>query len=179
MVLGTADGVTGWVIVSCQLSVVRSWATRADYRVSTYSLMLPSEQLAAVVLTNRSDIKAMGLAERLLNDVRGPIWRDEVSEPLPIRSKWDTPDPSELDQYVGAYRFRRGPAEVLHGERGIIVHTPSRYDGPVVQLDTVRVARDRFVSVHDAQVVEFRRDAAGFINGFLYSGYRYDRESGG
>ena len=147
--------------------------------VSTYSLMLPSEQLAAVVLTNRSDIKAMGLAERLLNDVRGPIWRDEVSEPLPIRSKWDTPDPSELDQYVGAYRFRRGPAEVLHGERGIIVHTPSRYDGPVVQLDTVRVARDRFVSVHDAQVVEFRRDAAGFINGFLYSGYRYDRESGG
>ena len=146
--------------------------------VSTYSLMLPSEQLAAVVLTNRSDIKAMGLAERLLNEVRGPIWRDELSKPLPIRSKWGTPDPSVLDEYVGTYRFRRGPATVLRGERGIIVRTPSRYDGPVVQIDTVRVARDRFVSVRDAQVFEFRRDAAGLVDGFLYSGYRYARESG-
>ena len=52
--------------------------------VSTYSLMVPEELTGAVVLTNRSDIKAMGLAEALLNDLRGALWRTQLQDPLPI-----------------------------------------------------------------------------------------------
>ena len=145
--------------------------------VSTYSLMLPNERSGAVVLTNRSDIKAMGLAELLMNDLRGPIWRERLEDPLPIRSAWDSPAANELSPYLGTFRFRRGPAEVARGARGVTVRTPSRYDGPVVEIDTVRVARDRFVSVRDAQVIDFRRDRHGEVDAFINSGYRYQREA--
>jgi CubicO group peptidase (beta-lactamase class C family) len=144
--------------------------------VSTYSLMVPAEGNGVVVLTNRSDVKAMVLAERLMVSLRGPLWRDDPSEPLPITSAWGSPGPDDLAPYLGSYRFRRGPAQVRAGERGVVVSTPSRYDGPVHDVTTCRVARDRFVSLSDSAPVEFLRNDADDVVGFLHSGYLYRRE---
>lgn len=143
--------------------------------VSTYSMMIPDEGVGVVVLTNRSDVKAIVLAEQLMGDLRGPLWREHVDQPLPIKSRWGAPSADDLAPYTGAYRFRRGPAEVRLGERGVIINTPSRYDGPSRDLPTCRVARDRFVCLSDGHVVEFLRDDEDRVVGFLNSGYLYAR----
>lgn len=143
--------------------------------VSTYSLMLPDEGIGVVVLTNRSDIKAMILAERLAGEMRGKLWRANTQVPLPVQSTWAAPHADDLAPYLGRYRFRRGPAAVKMGQTGVTIETPSRYDGPVVTLHTRRVARDRFICLNDGHVVDFRRDANGDIVAFLHSGYRYTR----
>ena len=143
--------------------------------VSTYSLMIPGEGAGVVVLTNRSDIKAFTLAEQLMSLLRGPVWRTDLSEPLPIKSAWGAPSADDLAPYLGDYRFRRGPATVSQGATGIVLRTPSRYDGPVVEVHTRRVARDRFISLGDGQIIEFRRDGSGNICAFLNSGYVYER----
>ena len=139
--------------------------------VSTYSMLIPSEQTGAVVLTNRSDIKAMVLAELLLNDLRGELWRASPAEPFPVATKVPLPSGADLAEYTGDYVFRRGPARVEAGPQGVIVQTPSRYDGPVRSFSTRRVARDRFVMLSDAHIVDFVRDEQGAIRGFLNSGY--------
>ena len=144
--------------------------------VSTYSLMLPDEGVGVVVLTNRSDIKAMILAERLAGELRGELWRTDTKTPLPVQSAWAEPSSEDLEPYLGNYRFRRGPAAVKMGQTGVIIETPSRYDGPVVTLHTRRIARDRFVCLNDGHVVDFTRDTQGNIVAFLHSGYRYTRE---
>ena len=71
--------------------------------VSTYSMLIPSEKTAAVVLTNRSDIKAMVLAEQLLNDLRGELWRSTPDEPFPVKTRIPLPSGADLDEYVGDY----------------------------------------------------------------------------
>ena len=73
--------------------------------------------------------------------------------------------------------FRRGPARIEAGPQGVVVHTPSRYDGPMRTFSTRRVARDRFVILSDAHIVDFVRDERGEIRGFLNSGYLYERVS--
>ncbi|MFT5175357.1 MAG: CubicO group peptidase (beta-lactamase class C family) [Gammaproteobacteria bacterium] len=143
--------------------------------VSTYSMMLPDEGTGVVVLTNRSDVKAMVLAEQLLGDLRGPLWRDDITQALPIESRWGNPSAAELAPYTGTYQFRRGPAQVRAAARGVIINTPSRYDGPNRDLPTCRVARDRFVCLSDAHVIEFLRDDEDRIVGFANSGYLYTR----
>lgn len=143
--------------------------------VSTYSLMIPAQRTGVVVLTNRSDIKAMGLAELLMGDLLGPLWRAGLDQPLPIHSVWGSPSAADLHPYLGEYRFRRGPAQVQAGEAGVMLRTPSRYDGPVQEIATCRVARDRFVSLAEGHVIDFVRDGSGEISGFLNSGYRYER----
>jgi CubicO group peptidase (beta-lactamase class C family) len=143
--------------------------------VSTYSLMIPSQRTGVVVLTNRSDIKAIVLAERLMGDLHGPLWREDTSSPLPISSGWSKPEPADLEPFCGDYTFRRGPAQVKDNGRGLTISTPSRYDGPVRHLHTLRVARDRFMCLDDGHVVDFVRNADGAVVGFINSGYRYER----
>lgn len=143
--------------------------------VSTYSMMIPDEGVGVVVLTNRSDVKAMVLAEQLMGDLRGPLWREDTQQPLPICSRWGSPSAADLEPYAGTYEFRRGPAQVRIGSRGVTINTPSRYDGPNRELPTCRVARDRFVCLSDGHVVEFLRDDDDRIIGFLNSGYLYVR----
>lgn len=145
--------------------------------VSTYSLMIPAQRTGVVVLTNRSDIKAMALAELLMGDLLGPLWRSGPDQPLPIRSAWSAPRAAELQPYVGDFRFRRGAAQVSAGDAGILLRTPSRYDGPAQEIATCRVARDRFVSLSDGHVIDFLRDGSGEISGFLNGGYRYERQA--
>ena len=53
--------------------------------VSTYSLMLRNEDVGVVVLTNRSDIKAMVLAERLAGAMRGELRRTDTQTPMPVQ----------------------------------------------------------------------------------------------
>ena len=144
--------------------------------VSTYSLMLPNEGVGVVVLTNRSDIKAMVLAERLAGAMRGELWRTDTQAPMPVQSAWAAPNAQDLEPFLGSYRFRRGPAAVKPGETGVIIETPSRYDGPVVTLHTRRIARDRFACLNDGHVIDFTRNAAGEVEAFLHSGYKYTRD---
>ena len=163
--------------------VMRSGATRVIGHsgglpgVSTYSLMIPSENAGVVVLTNRSDIKAMVLAERLMGLARGQLWRAHADEPLPITSAWAAPSSTDLQPYLGDYVFRRGPACVHAGTTGIVLRTPSRYDGPVVEIETRRVARDRFACLNDGHVIDFVRDANNIVSGLIHSGYCYQRQS--
>ena len=143
--------------------------------VSTYSMMLPDEGTGVVVLTNRSDVKAMLLAEQLLGDLRGPLWREDITQDLPIQSRWGNPSTADLEIYTGEYQFRRGSAQARVGPRGVIINTPSRYDGPSHDLPTCRVARDRFVCMSDGHVVEFLRDDDDRVIGFANAGYLYTR----
>lgn len=143
---------------------------------STYSLMIPSERSGVVVLTNRSDIKAMVLAESLAGDMRGALWRGKTSDPLPVRSSWADKSDEDLMAYTGCYRFRRGPAKVRSGPAGLIVSTPSRYDGPVRDIPLRRVAKDRFLCLTDGHVIDFLRGPDDTVAGFLNSGYRYVRD---
>ena len=144
--------------------------------VSTYSLMVPTEKAGIVVLTNRSDIKAMVLAERLLNLDRGPLWRTHTDEPLPIESRWAGHTGLELEPFTGTYEFRRSVAEVISNDRGLLISLSSRYDGPMTHWQTRRVAKDRFVCLSDGYVIEFRRNDDDVVTGFLSSGYRYERQ---
>ena len=113
---------------------------------------------------------------QLVGDLRGPLWRSRPDAPLSLRSRWADPDPAGLAPYLGRYRFRRGEAWVRAGERGVVVTTPSRYDGPMVEIPTCRVQRDRFVTLTDGHVIDFVRRRAGPPSGFLHSGYHYARE---
>jgi CubicO group peptidase (beta-lactamase class C family) len=145
--------------------------------VSTYSLMIPSEGTGVVVLTNRSDIKAMGLAELLANELRGVLWRDSLKDPLPVSPQVPDLSADGISAYLGTYRFRRGDAQVEPAPDGVIVRTPSRYDGPMVEIPTRYVGGDRFLSLKDGHTIDFLRGDDGKINGFLNSGYRYVRQS--
>jgi CubicO group peptidase (beta-lactamase class C family) len=172
---GYGYGLGYWVLPLGEASVIGHSGGLPG--VSTYSMMIPSEKCGVVVLTNRSDVKAMVLAEQLLNDLRGQMWRAKPTEPLPIHSKWATVSTDDLAPYVGNYRFRRGPALVQANADGLVITTPSRYDGPPQDLATVRVAKDRFLCVADGHVVEFLRDDAGAVCAFTNSGYVYQREA--
>jgi CubicO group peptidase (beta-lactamase class C family) len=145
--------------------------------VSTYSMMMPGEGAGAVVLCNRSDVKAMVLAERLLGTLVGSLWRDDPGEPLPLSTKFSLDD-AALSEYVGEYAFRKGPARVEAAGRGLLeLTTPSRYDGPDQTVVLLPVAPDRFLDRKLGQCVPFYRDAAGRVSGFGFSGYGYDRRS--
>lgn len=143
--------------------------------VSTYSMMLPAERAGVVVLTNRSDVKAMVLAEQLMNELRGPVWRTDTATPLPVRSRWQSTSDEELAPYAGEYVFRRGPATVRVEDGGLVIATPSRYDGPVRELPLTRVAPDRFLCRSDGHMVDFLRDKQGAVHAFLNSGYLHRR----
>ncbi|MCP5155782.1 MAG: beta-lactamase family protein [Ectothiorhodospiraceae bacterium] len=143
--------------------------------VSNYTMMIPSERSGAVVLTNRSDRKAFVLAEMLLGEIRGRIWRSAPTEPLPFETRWPKPSASDLAAFEGEYRFRKGPATVRAGEGGVVVHTPSRYDGPDQDIHTVQVGPDTFMSRSLGQSIPFVRDASGRVCRFLHSGYAYER----
>jgi hypothetical protein len=126
-----------------------------------------------VVLTNRSDRKAFFLAEQLMATVRGPLWREAIGAPMPFGSRYR---PRDLDEYAGTYRFRKGPARVsVDGER-LVMHTPSRYDGPDQTIVLRAVGPDQFMSLAQGQCITFVRDAAGAVVRFVHTGYAYERE---
>lgn len=147
---------------------------------STYSLMLPAEGAGVVVLTNRSDIKAMVLAEQLMSTLVGKLWRDDPGQPLPFDSPAGARLAGELGQFAGNYRFRKGAAsvEVLSGGM-LLLRTPSRYDGPEQRITLKPVGPDQFLGTSLGQAVPFFRDpASGAVSGFGLTGYRYQREDG-
>ena len=61
------------------------------------------------------------------------------------------------------------------GTPGIVLRTSKRYDGPVVEIDTRSVARDRFACLNDGHVIDFVRDANNIASGLIHSGYCYQR----
>jgi len=144
--------------------------------ISTYSLMIPGERTGVVVLTNRGDRRAFFLAESLLNDLRGTLWRESRTDPLPFRSRYPSPSTSELSEWTGTYHFRQGPAHVEAGDGGVIIHTPSKLDGPPVTIVTKQVGPDSFMSLDQGMAIPFARDDQGRVIRFLNGGYAYERE---
>ena len=141
--------------------------------VSTYSMMMPGEGAGAVVLCNRSDVKAMVLAERLLGTLVGSLWRDDPDAPLPLRTAFR---PGDVDEFTGDFAFRKGGATVSAAGNGRLrLATPSRYDGPEQVLELLAVGPDTFMDLKLGQCVPFYRDAGGAVCGFGVSGYRYRR----
>lgn len=143
--------------------------------VSTYSMMMPGEGAGVVVLCNRSDVKAMVLAERLLGTVVGTLWRDDPASPLPLSTSFSLDD-AALAEFAGDYAFRKGPARVERVGGGLLeLTTPSRYDGPHQSVVLLPVSPDQFMDRKLGQCVPFYRDAAGNVSGFGFSGYGYKR----
>ncbi len=141
--------------------------------VSNYQLLVPAEGAGVVVLTNRGDRKAFTLAEQLIATVRGPLWRARPDGPLPFTTRHRDTD---LGEYAGTYRFRKGPADVVVDGDLLVLRTPSRYDGPDQTLRLRAVAPDRFLGIAEGSAVSFVRDAAGRIVRFVHTGYAYERE---
>lgn len=143
--------------------------------VSNYSLMIPSEGLGVVVLTNRNDRTGMALAELLMNEVRDEVpFRTGLEEPLPFDSNYEA-STEALSESAGTYEFRMGPATVETTDRGVLIRTPSRYDAHAVRIDALAVGPDVFLGRYGAEPIYFMRDDAGAIRGFTHIGYYYPR----
>ena len=143
--------------------------------ISTYSMMIPSEKTGVVVFTNRGDRKAFFLAEQLMNTVRGQVWRDATSEPLPYKTRYPEPSTNDLAEYTGNYEFRAGTARVEVGDGGVVIKTPSRLDGPPLSITTSQVGPDSFMSLDQGMSIPFVRDDSGRVVRFLNGGYSYER----
>ena len=147
--------------------------------ISTYSMMIPSEKTGVVVLTNRGDRRAFFLAERLMNTVRGQVWRSKPDEPLPFKTRYPKPSASDLAEYEGTYEFRNGLAIVEAGDGGVVVKTPNRWtselDAPLQTIVTTQVGPDSFMSRDQGMSIPFLRDESGRIDRFLNGGYAYQR----
>ena len=169
---GWGYGLGYWVFWSGHVKVVGHSGGLPG--ISTYSMMIPSEKTATVVLTNRGDRRAFFLAERLMNSTRGTVWRDSIDQPLPFTTRYPKRTRGELAEYEGKYVFRSGTAEVESVDGGLLINTPSRLEGQPVSILTTQVGTDSFMSRDEGMSIAFVRDSSGHIVRFLNGGYAYE-----
>lgn len=143
--------------------------------LSTYSLMIPSERIGVVVLTNRGNIVPLFLAERLLGIVRSkPLWRDSSAQPLPFRSRCRMPE-RVASEYLGNYRSGNNSTRVTASNRGLLIESPEESGEPAVMI-ALSVGPDTFLGCETAQVAHFARDENGNIIALLRGGLAYRRD---
>ncbi len=165
----------GWMIAWHEgLKVVEHSGGLAG--VATHSLMLPGEGIGAVVLTNLSGAKAGDLAEQLAGSILGrPLFRESISDPLPIRTSARQPDSTERSRYSGEYTFGAASMTITDSGEHLVAqpYTPEFPNEPSTGL--IAVAPDRFLTLQGAGPVTFLANDAGTIDRLLSGGNLYRR----
>jgi D-alanyl-D-alanine carboxypeptidase len=142
---------------------------------STYAMILPWERLGVAVLTNASPAKPRELAERLLSDaLDAPLFRPNVDDPLPIRTKYPAPDAETLVEYAGAYEHENVRLMVDTTPPDLTLTIPSP-DGVTESASAVAVGRDLFMGWQQGDLLRFLRGDDGWVVALLTGGVCYSR----
>ena len=145
--------------------------------VSTYSLIVPSRGVGAVVLTNLGGAKANIIAERLVGTLLGaPLFRDDPEADLPFETRWRTSVES-LREFAGEYaadEVGRAVVEAV-GDGLNVTILPSEGSEKQETMSARAVAEDLFMMRQRGSVVSFVRDPAGDVTALLTGGSQYNR----
>ena len=141
--------------------------------ITTYALMIPSEQLGVVVLTNPGGAQQIG--EQLANSTLGtPLLRPTPEDPLLFNTRYTPPDPDILAQYIGTYTWVYQPNEeyqiTLEVERDKL--TVQHPDGNPISY--IAIGPDTFMS-QNSRPIHFVRDEEGNVTSLLQGGNAYQR----
>ena len=136
--------------------------------IATRVLIIPSEQLGVVVLTNLSGWGARQIANQLANSVLGtPLLRPTYEDPLPVNTRYSLPSTDTLSQYVGTYTWvyrQNEEAQITIEMDGNKLIVPS--DGEATPL--IAIGSDIFMDPHGGpRPIHFVRDGEGNINNLL------------
>ena len=164
----------GWRIVWNAGRKIVSHGGSIRSSITTYALMVPSEQLGVVVLTNPGG--AQQISEQLANNVlSAPLLLPTPEDPLPINTRYPLPDADTLAQYVGTYTWVYQPNEEYR------VTVEMKADKLTIQYDDgdptpfIAIGPDIFMSDRSGATIYFVRDREGNVNSLLQAGNSYQR----
>lgn len=137
--------------------------------IATRALIIPSEQLGVVILTNLSGWGARQIANQLANSILGtPLLRPTYEDPLPIKTRYRIPSADTLAQYVGTYTWVYRPNEEaqitieMDGDKLTVQYA----DAEATPL--IAIGSDVFMDPHAGpRPIHFVRDGAGNVNTLL------------
>ena len=140
--------------------------------ITTYALMVPSEQLGVVVLTNPGG--ARQISEQLVNSTLGtPLLCPTPEDPPLFNTRYTLPDADTLTQYVGTYTPDRPNEEyqiTLKVEGDKLTVQPPDWN----LISYIAIGTDTFMN-HWGGTIHFARDAEGNVNRLLQGGNSYQR----
>ena len=138
--------------------------------IATNALMIPTEQLGVVVLTNLGGGSAREIAGQLANSVLGTsILRSTLEDPLPINTRYPLPDADILAQYVGTYTWAYANEEYR-------VTVEMKAGKLTIQYDDedptpfIAIGPDIFISDRWGAIIHFVRDRERNVNGLVSAG---------
>ena len=137
--------------------------------IATRALIIPSEQLGVVVLTNLSGWGARQIANQLTNSVLGkPLLRPTYEDPLPVKTRHPLPSTDTLAQYVGTYTWVYWANEeaqiTIEMDRDKL--TVQYADGEAIPL--IAIGSDIFMDPHGGpRPIHFVRGAEGNVTSLL------------
>ena len=138
--------------------------------IATNALMVPTEQLGVVVLTNLGGGSAREIAGQLANSVLGtPILRSTLEDPLPINTRYPLPDADILAQYVGTYTW-------AYANEDYRVTVEMKAGKLIIQYDDedptpfIAIGPDIFMSDRWGATIHFVRDRGENVNGLVSAG---------
>ena len=137
--------------------------------IATRALIIPSEQLGVVVLTNLSGWGARQIANQLANSVLGtPLLRPTYEDPLPVNTRHPLPSTDTLVQYVGTYTwgYRANEEAQITIEMDRDKLTAQYADGEAIPL--IAIGSDIFMDPHmGPRPIHFVRGAEGNVTSLL------------
>ena len=170
---GWGYGYGYWISYAADLKVIKHSGGLPG--VSTFSIMIPSEKSGVVVLINKNEVKASNLAEIILNEMRGTVFRENLNDPLNFQIDKNFTDLDMYQEYLGKFEFRQGISEVVIQNNKLCINTPSRLEATPEKLTLVPVEKDSFMNLYDGSSISFVRNKNGNISHFLNGGYQYVR----
>ena len=137
--------------------------------IATRALIIPSEQLGVVVLTNLSGWGARQIANQLANSVLGtPLLRPTYEDPLPVNTRYSVPSPDTLAQYIGTYTwvYRANEEAQITIEMDRDKLTVQYTDGEAIPL--IAIGSDIFMDPHGGpRPIHFVRGEEGNVTSLL------------
>ena len=162
----------GWGIVWSAGRKIVAHGGSIRSSITTYALMIPSEQLGVVVLTNPGGARQIG--EQLVNSTLGtPLLRPTPEDPLPVNTRYPVPSADILARYVGTYIWAYANEEyqeAVEMEAGKLTIR----DDDAEAIPLIAIGPDTFMS-HSGRTIHFARDAEGKVNRLLQGGNAYQR----
>ena len=143
--------------------------------VATHSLMVPSEKIGVIVVTNLGRAEVARLAERLADTLlEEPLYRPHVDDPLPFTTAYRLSD-EDLSSYVGSYIFQQGTVDVAVDGAGLGFIRHNADGGDPESRSRVAVGDDVFMAGEDGSVVYFLRSDGAAVTGLLERGAQHNR----
>ena len=137
--------------------------------IATRALMIPSEQLGVVVLTNLIGWGARQIANQLANSVLGTsLLRPTYEDPLPVNTRYPVPSTDTLTQYVGTYTwvYRENEEAQITIEMEGRKLTARHSDVDATPL--IAIGSDIFMDPHGGpRPIHFLRDEEANVNNLL------------